>query len=99
MYTEEYLAEILRLTREMHDAVCTDSKAMSLDEIAKHYGVSKQSLHKGKKYLLPNFGRKKDGAKRNTYTWGEVLEWERKGIENLKREYMTLKGESDWKEE
>lgn len=79
---ERLEAKVDRLLELMGDG----DQLMSVADIAKHLGVSRQTLYKSKRYLLPNFGR--DQEKR--YPRSLVMDWLAKGEANLYREWKQL---------
>ena len=89
-FMEEKVDRILDLVTGMYRVLCDTERPMTLDEIAQFWGVSKRSLYSTRRYLLPDFGRHRDGEKRKTYTRGEFMEWASLGREELKRRYMQI---------
>ena len=65
----------------------SDDRMISLQEIADICHCSRQSLYKGKRYLLPDFGQGLKEGRR--YTRGEFYRWISKGEEALYREWRN----------
>ena len=87
-----FIEERLELIEQKLDMLISlfnaDNRYMSMQEIADYYGVSKQSLYKEKRYLLPDFGKQQAEGKRNTYTCREVMEWSKQDLRVLKDSFQ-----------
>ena len=57
---------------------------MSMQEIAAFWGVTKSSLYRSKRYLLPDFGKK---VPHNGYLREDVMRWAEKGEMELYRQW------------
>ena len=86
VYFEQKVDKIFELVTEIHNALFDDESIMSVEDIARYWGVSKRSLYGAKRYLLPNFGKSENGE-RNTYKKGEFYKWASIGREELRRMY------------
>ena len=60
---------------------------MSMQEIAAFWGVTKSSLYRSKRYLLPDFGR---NVPHNGYLREDVMRWADKGEAQLYKEWKGL---------
>ena len=87
MGIEERLERIEEKQDLILSLIGAESSEMTVTDIAKMCGVSRQSLYKDKRYLLPNFGQEKG---RKKYRRVDVLLWLSKGEDALRKEWKNF---------
>ena len=90
IYTEQKIDVILEMVTDMYKVLMAPDARISVDEIARYWGVNKRSLYGARRYLLPDFGRTEEKGKHRTYTRKEFQKWAAIGRDELKRRWKTL---------
>ena len=82
---EDRLAHIEEKVDRLLSLAGDDVRRMTISEIADYCKCSRASLYKGKRYLLPDFGKGLSEGRK--YTRKEVFEWLAKGEVRLRKEW------------
>lgn len=86
-YLEEWMPIINRKLDTLLSLMGADNQEMTVSDIARMCKVSRDSLYRSKRYLLPDFGREK-GRKR--YPRKDVVEWLSRGEAQLRKEWLEM---------
>lgn len=81
--------EILDIMRATQQAEIANTKLVGVSDIARMLGVTRTTLYTSQRYRLPNFGRKMPGEEMR-WTLGEVIEWNKQPIDDLRKRYLEL---------
>lgn len=81
---------ILDIVSGTQSAELAMTRLVGISDIAKMLGVTRTCLYTSQRYRVPNFGKKMPGEEMK-WTLGEVVEWNKQPIDELRRKYMEQK--------